>query len=77
VQESLDAIGEALAENGKVIVTGCLGKREQEIRDDASFQGAQGNRPTSLRRSDERTFTSTCRPSTILFWIWCRPKAFV
>ena len=27
VQESLDAIGEALAENGKVIVTGCLGGR--------------------------------------------------
>ncbi|UXY13882.1 30S ribosomal protein S12 methylthiotransferase RimO [Chitiniphilus purpureus] len=29
VQESLDAIGEALAENGKVIVTGCLGAKEQ------------------------------------------------
>jgi ribosomal protein S12 methylthiotransferase len=27
VQESLDAIGEALTENGKVIVTGCLGAR--------------------------------------------------
>jgi ribosomal protein S12 methylthiotransferase len=27
VQESLEAIGEALAENGKVIVTGCLGAR--------------------------------------------------
>ena len=27
VKESLDAIGEALAENGKVIVTGCLGAR--------------------------------------------------
>lgn len=27
-QESLDAIGEALAENGKVIVTGCLGGRD-------------------------------------------------
>ncbi|MCE1161466.1 MAG: 30S ribosomal protein S12 methylthiotransferase RimO [Thiomonas sp.] len=27
VQESLDTIGEALAENGKVIVTGCLGAR--------------------------------------------------
>jgi ribosomal protein S12 methylthiotransferase len=27
VRESLDAIGEALAENGKVIVTGCLGAR--------------------------------------------------
>jgi len=33
VEESLDSIGEALAENGKVIVTGCLGAREQEIRD--------------------------------------------
>jgi ribosomal protein S12 methylthiotransferase len=29
VQESLDAIGEALAENGKVIVTGCLGAKTQ------------------------------------------------
>lgn len=28
VEESLDAIGEALAENGKVIVTGCLGARD-------------------------------------------------
>ncbi|MBN2606233.1 MAG: 30S ribosomal protein S12 methylthiotransferase RimO, partial [Thiotrichales bacterium] len=28
VQESLDTIGEALAENGKVIVTGCLGGKE-------------------------------------------------
>ncbi len=27
-EESLDAIGEALAENGKVIVTGCLGGRD-------------------------------------------------
>jgi len=33
VQESLDAIGEALAENGKVIVTGCLGKRAEIIRE--------------------------------------------
>ena len=30
VKESLDTIGEALAENGKVIVTGCLGAREAE-----------------------------------------------
>ena len=33
VQESLDAIGEALHENGKVIVTGCLGKRDALIRE--------------------------------------------
>ncbi|MGR9086482.1 MAG: 30S ribosomal protein S12 methylthiotransferase RimO [Gammaproteobacteria bacterium] len=32
VEESLDSIGEALAENGRVIVTGCLGARENEIR---------------------------------------------
>jgi len=32
VTESLDAIGEALEENGKVIVTGCLGKRAELIR---------------------------------------------
>ncbi len=30
-QESLDAIGEALKENGKVIVTGCMGKDAGEI----------------------------------------------
>ena len=33
VEESLDAIGEALAENGRVVVTGCLGARESAIRE--------------------------------------------
>ena len=33
VQESLEAIGEALQENGKVIVTGCLGAKEDQIRE--------------------------------------------
>lgn len=33
VAESLDAIGEAMSENGKVIVTGCLGKRAEIIRE--------------------------------------------
>ena len=32
VQESLEAIGEALEENGCVIVTGCLGAKEDQIR---------------------------------------------
>ena len=32
VEESLEAIGEALAENGRVIVTGCLGAKEEVIR---------------------------------------------
>ncbi|MDD2841404.1 MAG: 30S ribosomal protein S12 methylthiotransferase RimO, partial [Tolumonas sp.] len=33
VQESLEVIGEALQENGKVIVTGCLGAKEDQIRE--------------------------------------------
>ena len=33
VQESLEAIGEALAENGKVIVTGCLGAKSDVVRE--------------------------------------------
>ena len=33
VQESLEAIGEALNENGKVIVTGCLGAKVDQIRE--------------------------------------------
>jgi ribosomal protein S12 methylthiotransferase len=32
VEESLEAIGEALRENGKVIVTGCLGAKQEQVR---------------------------------------------
>lgn len=33
VDESLESIGEAIAQNGKVIVTGCLGSRDNIIRE--------------------------------------------
>ncbi len=33
IDESMDAIGEAMAENGRVIVTGCLGARAHVIRE--------------------------------------------
>lgn len=33
VQESLDTIGEALEENGKVIVTGCLGAKDDVVKE--------------------------------------------
>src|SRR6187402_2751476 len=33
VEESLDAIGEALSQNGKVIVTGCLGAKGDVVRE--------------------------------------------
>ncbi len=36
-KESLDAIGEALAENGKVIVTGCMGAEPEQI--EAAYPG--------------------------------------
>jgi ribosomal protein S12 methylthiotransferase len=36
-EESLEAIGEAIAENGRVIVTGCMGKEAEAIR--ARFPG--------------------------------------
>src|SRR3974390_1777374 len=43
-KESLDAIGEALAENGKVIVTGCFGVESERIRD-AYPDGLAGTGP--------------------------------
>ena len=36
-QESLGAIGEAMAENGKVIVTGCMGAEPEQI--EAAYPG--------------------------------------
>ena len=49
VDESLEAIGEALAENGKVIVTGCLGAQPQKILD-RHPQSAEDHRAAALRR---------------------------
>ena len=46
-EESLAAIGEALAENGKVIVTGCLGVEFDRIRARASRR-ARHHRPASI-----------------------------
>jgi ribosomal protein S12 methylthiotransferase len=64
VDESLDAIGEALAENGKVIVTGCLGAQPQRILD----RHPQVLKITGPQRYEEscRRCTSTCRRSTSL-----------
>ncbi len=46
VEESLSAVGEALSENGKVIVTGCLGARQGGgIRSRGASESARGHRP--------------------------------
>ena len=86
VQESLDAIGEALAENGKVIVTGCLGKRADVIRqahpdvlaisgpaDYASVMTAYAGLPVGAKRDWFLEINPTDRPYH-LGWIleaWC------
>ena len=51
--ESLEAIGEALKENGRVIVTGCLGA-EPDYHYRASSQGPRRDRPAPVRTSDRR-----------------------
>ena len=69
--ESLDAIGEALAENGKVVVTGCMGAEPEKIT-------AQISRTCSPSpaRSNTRAWSRRCiarrRRSTIRSSIWCR-----
>ena len=55
VAESLDAIGEALAENGKVIVTGCLGAKDGGgVRPRGAPEGAGRHRTARGGRSDGR-----------------------
>jgi hypothetical protein len=49
VAESLDAIGEALAENGKVIVTGCLGAKDDGRHPGRRIRACSRHRPARLR----------------------------
>ena len=74
VRESLDAIGEALAENGKVIVTGCLGAQPQKIRA-AAPERARDHRTAGLRVGGVGDPRRTCRRRTIRSSIWCRRRA--
>ena len=66
VEESLDAIGEALAENGKVIVTGCLGAKKDAAGNDIvravhpKVLAVTG--PHATAGSDGRPCTSICLP---------------
>jgi ribosomal protein S12 methylthiotransferase len=50
-EESLDAIGEAIAKNGRVIVTGCLGAEGRPDPRSASRSGGLTG-PAALRRGD-------------------------
>ena len=51
--ESLEAIGTAIAENGKVIVTGCMGAEPEQIRE--RIPGRAGDhRPAAIRERRRR-----------------------
>ena len=73
-QESLDAIGEALAENGRVIVTGCLGV-EEALHPRRPPGRARRHRPAPVRGRWSTPCTTPCRRCTTPSSTWCRPKA--
>ena len=74
VEESLGAIGEALEQNGKVIVTGCLGERPEEIMErhpnvlavtgQADVEGVMAN-VHKVAPPDENPFTSLVPPQGV------------
>ena len=72
-QESLGAIGEAMAENGKVIVTGCMGAEPEQI--EAAYPGVLSITARSNMRACWRPCTAHCRRCIIRISIWCRRRA--
>ena len=72
--ESLAAIGEALARNGKVIVTGCMGAEPEQIRE-AVTPACSRSRVRRPTRAWWPRCTRPCRRRTIRSSIWCRPRA--
>ena len=71
--ESLGAIGEALASNGKVIVTGCMGAEPEKITDRypavVAVTGPSSNTRVSSKRCIGRRRRGTTRSL-----IWCRRR---
>lgn len=75
VQESLEAIGEALQENGKVIVTGCLGAKEDQIRDihpkvleitgPHAYEQVLGHVHKYVRKPEHNPYTSLVPPQGV------------
>jgi ribosomal protein S12 methylthiotransferase len=63
-EESLQAIGEAVSENGRVIVTGCMGTRRGcGAYPRAAPKGAGGDGARGLRRSRGRRARARARPT--------------
>ena len=56
-EESLEAIGEAIAENGRVIVTGCMGKEAERHPRPLPAGARDHRRRSNMRRSSARSTT--------------------
>jgi ribosomal protein S12 methylthiotransferase len=72
-QESLGAIGEAMAENGKVIVTGCMGAEPEQI--EKAYPNVLRSPGRSNMKACSTPCTAHCRRCTIRTSTSCRRKA--
>ena len=72
--ESLDAIGDALAENGKVIVTGCMGAEPEKITERYP-QRARDHRAAAIRERARRRASRRAAAARSRSSIWCRRRA--
>jgi tRNA A37 methylthiotransferase MiaB len=71
--ESLAAIGQAMQDNGKVIVTGCMGAEPETIT--ARYPASSPSPDPSNTKASSRPCTARCRRGMIRFSTSCRPKA--
>nr|WP_233120032.1 hypothetical protein [Rappaport israeli] len=70
VAESLNAIGEALESNGRVIVTGCLGVKPEMIYQlHPEVLAITG--PQAYESVMEAVHEAVPKPEKIPMWIWC------
>lgn len=75
VEESLDAIGEAISKNGKVIVTGCLGAKAGVVEAaHPSVLAVTG--PHALEEVMTECMLIYLNRTSLLL-IWCRRRVFV
>jgi ribosomal protein S12 methylthiotransferase len=67
VKESLDTIGEALAANGRVIVTGCLGAKTVDMKpsDAPDLIAARASNTPATGQYDEQNLVRSIHPSVL------------
>ncbi|MBS7807610.1 30S ribosomal protein S12 methylthiotransferase RimO [Variovorax sp. PCZ-1] len=67
VKESLDTIGEALAANGRVIVTGCLGAKTVDMKpeDAPEMIAARANNTPATVQNDAKNLVKSIHPSVL------------